>query len=31
MKLPQNGDSLLVGTIKFPLHVAFIVCKPIGT
>ena len=31
MNLPQNGDSYLVGTIKFPMFVAFIVCKPIGT
>jgi hypothetical protein len=31
MHLPQNGGSLFVGTMKFPLPVAFIVSKPIGT
>jgi hypothetical protein len=31
MNLPQNGFSQFVGTMKFPLLVAFIVSKPIGT
>jgi hypothetical protein len=31
MNVPQNGESQLVDTIKFPLPVAYIVSKPIGT
>ena len=31
MNVPQYGESQLVDTRKFPLPVAFIVSKPIGT